>query len=979
MRTFKRNMSEIDTSIANTTKYFNQMEFKGIVEDDNIYALDQQSFRDAKNIYADSTGRLVSRKTLQVDELPEEIKTALYDADLIDIKTYGDVNIYVIKSNSSGLYSVIANGKFPTSDNVYNYELDSLTEYHICSLEQYIICFNDINAKIIDTNRLENGWKDLTEFAEIPVTKSVTGPNVNIYQKNDLIPNLYKERYLLTKELYTPLPDLNVSADVEVNSASGKINETLYNPAKATEYRILQPIATNNLSNIDPRNISAAKSIVCLAFDKYVKISYNYGKTFSNVYYPNYTGAFHLGTISEDGLYYFFVATEGVFRYNLSDKTWSNIFKGPDGSNLVGYRTNFNYPYSFKNSNTFAFVLRNDNEVRLYFKGPGLYTSDDYTDDHMDATNIDKYYKLLYIDSINSTSLYSLMSNTITSSSDNNTKFKLKLNVVEDLTKKYVTELIMTWQSPDSSHLYSINDIIYILGGDTSNISQSTKLLTRSFRTTNEVTNITLIDVTNTILTSNTFTSIVDAIWYDNQTLHKFVRGTITITNTSIKFDIKLELPFNSTNLESPLPLLNGYIYREHVASNSDLISRTLPNINDKEFYKVAYNYCNTCIIDNDIFYILGYYNDELVLWTNALYEDTSAQITYTIGKADAFTKVPQVTYSDTELYLAFDNLLQITNNAKDGIDIKFNLPAINNQSFIENITAMTNISTTEVALFFKDDIKICSKVSDENYSFRYDYYNTKLSTGVRLGDSVINTLEGSYTIFPTLRGLAVMNYQAFMATSDQVIEYMTNDQKELWTAFYNNSSQIRIIQWRNKLILTNNTEQILMYDLNNQAWWRLEVPVQVLIALTDQIDLRLIYKELLIFKDANLYYDFSETGNLIPIDWFVQSQPLHFNAPTYYKNIKQLVFQLANSSNIESDEKSMLAQIKLYRKRVTVRTPEEVAFEIEQSRTFVKRFNYWKINELQWVIASNEDVSNPKPLELNGISVKYEIGEEVR
>ena len=54
-------------------------------------------------------------------------------------------------------------------------------------------------------------------------------------------------------------------------------------------------------------------------------------------------------------------------------------------------------------------------------------------------------------------------------------------------------------------------------------------------------------------------------------------------------------------------------------------------------------------------------------------------------------------------------------------------------------------------------------------------------------------------------------------------------------------------------------------------------------------------------------------------------------------------------------------------------------AFVIDEYRTFVKRFNYWKINELQWGIRNDDETAIPAQLILNGIDIKYEIGEEVR
>ena len=222
------------------------------------------------------------------------------------------------------------------------------------------------------------------------------------------------------------------------------------------------------------------------------------------------------------------------------------------------------------------------------------------------------------------------------------------------------------------------------------------------------------------------------------------------------------------------------------------------------------------------------------------------------------------------------------------------------------------------------------------------------------------------------------MNYQAFMATTDQVVEYITDNIRELWNTFYESNNIIKIIQYNNKLIFTNGTGTILLYDLDRTAWWKWEVPIVIKSAVTDQLDLRLIDTNLNIFKDATQYYDFSEIGNFKEINWFLMSQPLHMSAPNYYKNLKQLVFQFAEGDdNIVT--KTMNAQIKLYRKRLSIKEPETIKFQIENLRTFVKRFNYWKINEIQWALGNDTDTNVPKQFELNAISIKYEIGDEVR
>ena len=139
----------------------------------------------------------------------------------------------------------------------------------------------------------------------------------------------------------------------------------------------------------------------------------------------------------------------------------------------------------------------------------------------------------------------------------------------------------------------------------------------------------------------------------------------------------------------------------------------------------------------------------------------------------------------------------------------------------------------------------------------------------------------------------------------------------------------------RNKLILTNQSNTMLIYDLEKNAWWKWELPVNVFISQTDQLDLKVINKTLLIFEDAPLYYDFSKSGERIAINWQLVSQPLHFNAPTHYKNIKQLIFQFRDS---DTSEKTMDAQIKLYRSAIRMSRTTTRGFE-EMFRDYPRVF----------------------------------------
>lgn len=451
--------------------------------------------------------------------------------------------------------------------------------------------------------------------------------------------------------------------------------------------------------------------------------------------------------------------------------------------------------------------------------------------------------------------------------------------------------------------------------------------------------------------------------------------------------------------LDSSVGIANGILY--YILDNNRSAQYvTIDNETDTNPWRVHLNLTAEkaayVIIPDENEYMVILNNGEI--YTTVFNDEDLAVIDFTFGDNDPYTNVPNVSYSNTELFLGFDNKLSITANSRDSDgNMLFNLPSVNDQKFIEDITNIINISTTDTALFFEDNIIVCSKVEDETLGYRYDYYPTKLSTGTRLGDSVINTIEGTYTIFPTKRGLAFMNYQAFMATTDQVLTYITDNIENRYDEFYSESSSIKIIQSRERIYLTNGTNKILIYDLSRSAWWYWELPnlinskFQIKKLTTDQITIYVVGRRLFKFgEQIREYKDFEAInendsgedswGTPLPqkINWYLMSQPLHLNALNYYKNLKQLIFQLLDT-NIDSSKHTIVVQIQCYRKKLDTKNPEIITFKIDELRTFVKRFNYWKLNEVQYGLGSDNENIIPTKLKLNGISIKYELGEGVR
>lgn len=1084
MKTIQRRVMEISqiSSKANASQYFNQFNFKGIVEDNNIFAIDQESCRDAQNIFVSFDDRLKSRPTLQKDDLPELFSSLPYlDYDLIDIEQFGSNKVYVFKH--SGTYDLI----FVEENELTYCELTGLSEYKLASIEHYIVCLNNINAKLIDLSTYENygqlhisgssalypigskeayigyyikigdeyelitnenynteivytdegvfaskenyigyfintqddvyllvtadnynditdlvvnsshayslpdaykyKWVPLSDYTYIPTTEITTGNSTKQTEDSNSFIGQTKHQYNWSNSSQPLLPTGN--ADITLITVNGKQELGEFTDANInTDYRILKKL------NIDVglyNNISIVKDTICIAYDSYFKISFNGGETFENIYYDNNTGYMcGIYTLSDDGEYFFYVNTDGVHRCNLSNFTWNEVIKCSSNSGVI---KRYGGKYHFFDGTTFAFTC-GDNSMGakndlLYLKGPGVIT-DDY-----DYSDIDYTYKLgsierVYIETIT----FAIMSNVSFSS--------LKVRVINGKTiillgsTRYDNKSgIMVYDYTLSSQVNNQNIGLVLVNYEVSDFNVGFSI------------GFEIDSILDTGVNNYSFTAIVRAGNYFQTayTVYDFTcqlsisisGSTITPTwNNTENMEIGIGDYSSTGELLEACKLDGGYI-----KSYSDGTTYVYQYMSEQWTSLFVSNVHKIIPVGDDFYLLARDENNNYYLYTNKLYsnsindEEDVAQIVYIVGSVGSYNKVPQVTYSDTELYLGNGSTLQITQNTKDIDDntkTLFYLPNINDQKFIDEITGMINISATEVAIFFKDNIVICSKVQDENMSagYRYDYYNTKLSVGTRLGDSIINTLEGQYTIFPTIRGLAIMNYQAFMATTDQVVEYITDHIPALWGLFYENSTMIKIMQWRTYLVLTNGSGNMLLYNLTSNSWWRWQIPKNVYRVMTDQERLWCIDNLLYRFKDQRelktdgtleqrRYFDFSETENGSEINWFIKSQPLHFKAPTHYKNIKQIIFQFYDIDETTSYDKTLDAQIKLYRKKITITEPETIDFKIEGLRTFVKRFNYWKINELQWAISNDTDTIMPAQFEINNVSIKYEIGDEVR
>ena len=982
MGTFKRTPFEIDTTIGNGSKFLNQTQFTGIVQNNNSFDVDQNSFTDALNVYVNDQNTLVSREPLVIDNL--EINYPSETAELIDIKEANNVKVFVFKDTET--YTIIA---YRDGTSI---SLTGISNYHLSIFNQYIICWNNLGAKVINTNNAELKWKPISEFAEIPITKIVTGPSVTTLDYNRLTTKR-KEQYIIEESLRTILPENKKPNSVELldNKTTYTLND-YYRNTDLIDYR-LYSVCNYSSTYDDPLEadeISVSGSVVCINVKNGFQLSLNYGQTFSLISYPNIASTLLKARLSNDGRAVFVIAKDAVYRYTIGDNAWTiiNVHNDVD-TKIIGNEV---LRYNFVNSEVFMFVTNangsgEDGYKRLYFKAPTLVDSSENSN-------------TLCVSILNDISTFGFWNSNNVGDWQRRQSFAVDFYIDGKIGGAF-TLTIQPNASVEEKYVY----IVFFMSGD-DNIIQTKTI---KYGPYSDIIWPSA-SVSDIILEQSETTRTIKVEGIDNRAFDttgvyrywqsiKFTKSTKVWSNNTYTKSTQIE---TSAQLSYFLKIANNVYLDASVRGNnymcrlSDGNTYNVPGYTDEAGITYTIGDAVSSINRDTIYYASYYRSGSTSEWRYGLVctnlASTTATFTYEVNDSSLDTiinKVPSITYSGSELFLGFGNELMITKNIKDGSDILFNLPKVYSQAFTNDIKAIVNISTTELAIFFENGITICSKVSDEVLGYNYNLTKTRLTLGTKFGDSVINTADGASTLYATPRGLAIMNYQAYMATTDQTLQFISDKIYDIWNKFYLSSENITLVQHGDYVFIYNTTNKYLMLDLRNASWWKFEIPYNIKKMLTDQVDLRVIADKLYKFKKIDngtdkIEDDYIDNRYRDPgdetINWRFMSQRLHFGLPNHYKNMKQIIFHMVQSTGHLS---TFATQIKLYRNSVNYKDMEVIPFDfnfyVDEFRTFVKRFNYWKINMLQYGIANDNKTAIPARLVLNGIGVKYEIGDEVR
>lgn len=391
IKTFNRTPISVNTPNDKNIKnyFFNHYNWKGMCDDKNILAVDQETFSDCKNVYVDSEGLLRSRPSLK-------IKTVTYTnagneytlSDILDVWTFNDVTVYLSTSDNKYYLTFVNKNVANNIQRELKYtdgdgESHSYSKVMPILADNKIFIFSEHDFNYYDIEK--NIYASAVDFIYIPTTSQVHGNDTKELDSPNILTKSYITKYLYDKSTNINFADLvGKEITVEVDGVSYKINFEYNNELVFVErYSGLGEnnfSTTNNVLGTHTENIplvqaSERESTLVCSYEKNYDSKGNIssvdwtiyhtldGITFTRV--PSKSKILGMPKISRDGFYAFVFCEDGPWVYSLLD-TNGNITgtkKYPVWTNLLKAINETKYNEWIAD----GFNLNKHNSVDVYF------------------------------------------------------------------------------------------------------------------------------------------------------------------------------------------------------------------------------------------------------------------------------------------------------------------------------------------------------------------------------------------------------------------------------------------------------------------------------------------------------------------------------------------------------------------------------------------------------------------------------------
>lgn len=970
MKTINRSpmsVKQLDYSDVNY-KFFNHVNWKGMCEDKNYMGVDQETFAECDNVYIDEDSILKSRPSIK-----NATKDLLYSGGIIKnvkcinnyvfvcwnrsssseyrlfiykytdkytlikdellAKTTQAIDIkYLTKNNKVYLFNITTNVIF-----VFDFTSETLTKDTVGNSLYSPVKEAYINGKLISenaeqTNEFYNGYRK--SFKWLYNSESSYGIDNFVNDYIRLGKNSTDTKITINDDTEV-IGQLDETTSKKLVAAGRTINNNNYLSYKANNRTYSLPLINYKNGVLIITTISDSVDDDGNSIKNYtIEYSYN-NKTFNTL--PSLGNCQGIPCLSDTGDTVFVISNGKIFAKSLLPNEYNTFVYGNWTDVLALYNNTTTYTF-----NTYSIISAVDYK---HF----IFTHKGSTDTLTEIT----YY--------NGT----IFSKTQFTNNDKTITYEILDFPIIKLNNDNIYAYALVHNSDASSTnaknilLFSNikNQIRTYLRGDNAGTFSFFPLFNKGYFT-----------VTNNIVN---LISIVPSTVYERQWIYitTFTEGTSNITNfirtQSFYIDEKFQ---NFVNIigttDEFLVSFTTNLYYCTAAKQTKILPSTTYSLNVSNI---------TYLKDNTI-YSQDYVDSLEIL------DEYKGTITIPI-----INDVAEL----NNYYVSSENTLYISSTgAYDEDNELWYFPKINTQKFDFDISNLHPISSTEVAIFLEESIYY---VSYDSNAKGYRYYKSRIELGCKKGADIVTTYDNKYTIFTTKRGLVAMSYQDFVSSTEQALTYLSDN---IFEHFNNwNTTAVKLQLYKFWIICYringNNTNTAFVYDLRNSSWWPISFKANAITQFVEMPDKLRIVKDYFYDLDTSDYEYYDVFGKDKNIDWYIKSQKLHFNAINYYKHIVNITLFAVSDNQTDI---VMNLKVRNYRKTAdygknlsnSKRIEDGLTYKVDMTRTFVKRLNYYKLNEFEYTLTNYSEETNTKildivPLSLTSISIKYLITGQVR
>lgn len=958
-------------------KFFNHSNWKGVCDDKNYLGVDQETFADSKNVYVDKEGLLKSRPSVK-----QYVMTQSGLQEIYDVWTFGQWTVY--KTGDTSLVFVKGD-KVSQTLNTTNKDFKLiLADEKIFIFEPNKLWYVDLTAETISE------MLDGKDKIYVPVTKYVVLRKETSQESPNVLTSSYITRYSYTKG--------ESVAELIGKTGTVKIGDDTYivtfdDFTELTFVKRIRKLTNKNYINGEP-----------LVFVNeglgYVLIGEWNDDTAYTLYYSNDNIIFQslpvlegqlsknytlLPAISQskDHVYAVLYKDDGPYAYTIFYASNSNIIPFPTWTKMIDpdasdtpytYKYDSVIPSSHFNIPIHISYTHGRTEAKAISGSPGYYYDEKIFGVYLVG------YRMTGDNIMQSVACHCITYNT--NKHTNNKIYAKYQNFEAQLCTIFCKDYYIAVRNNNRLVLKCSNtDIITgipIRYDILCNIKYSRQI---QFSSVQGIIYCDVLEPRNYTVSSGpeeVMLKLVRCKLSYNESLYEssVTNYTDYSTRTSINLpdDAKIEITYtnNRPNLFSTKFLISSYLttcitfkYYMYGNGSTKLLVEGMPVGMSDGFY----------IVNNDTLYTSNF--------DDAVQVDVLTEGELKFDVFDHETELSQFFVSKGK------NLYINAQGSNVGVDdFKWYFPERNVQEFDYEITNLHPISTTEIAVFLQDSIYYVKPVTttiNGIETIAYSYYKSRIPLGCEEGSDVITSYDNKYTMFVTKRGFVAMSYQDFIASDEQALTFLSDTIYDMFNEW--NKGAIKLFQYNFWIILyRTNTGKAFIFDMRGNSWWPIEYNSNVKKFI--EIDRKpLLLSGLYLYKldtSNDNYFD----GNSLKdgrIDWFLSSQKLHLDAINYYKHIVNLTFFGYNYSDKDVNVRFNLRVIN-YRKQTDTNETKSfsaVDYKIQLTRTFVTRINYYKVNQVQYILESSRDEDAedkiPVPLSLTAISLKYLVTGQVR